>query len=443
MKMYENYMEKLFPRKKNLVRNSLNVDKAEDMNFFGPFIHHSLKRSSISHSKFIQSKLNYSAWTESFFYDVSFNNCVLNGANMQLCVFELSSFICTDDCNLSFYKNISFCNCLFKNCKFENIIFKNCVLTDATFISCQFINCKFQSSSFDGTKFIQCQFDKLVARNMNLDYSQYRNCTFKNSQVSLFQIAYTIGLLQCITYDSDNEFAFQGRTISSTSFYKEYINYLITFFRERGDLFPLSNLLFFVQNDEAKNYITSGIKIAMSAQKYRLVLHYCELINYYNCLSSIEKRELIAYLNASIKSISTNQNISEAIKYSVLIEHYLLDKYDNIPHYYISIETDYASAAGEQISSLISELDEILILEQGERGEHNITITHNSPLWLDIILAVGGSIVGAYIKEVLIDRLIIKIRSLFKNRKIKLKNITIKDDDDIIERKEEDDDGDQ
>lgn len=62
-------------------------------------------------------------------------------------------------------------------------------------------------------------------------------------------------------------------------------------------------------------------------------------------------------------------------------------------------------------------------------GEHNITITHNSPLWLDIILAVGGSIVASYIKEKLLDRLIDKIRQLFKNKNIKMKKITIKKPD--------------
>ena len=433
-------MDKLFPRKKNLVRNSLNVDKADDMNVFGPFVHNSLKRSSISHSRFMRSKLNYSAWTESFFYDICFDNCILDGANMQLCVFELASFFCIECCpDTSFYKNISFCNCLFKNCRFENIIFKNCILTDAIFVSCKFINCKFQSSSFDGTKFVQCEFDGLIARNMNLDYSQYRNCTFNNSQVSLFQIAYTIGLLQCVSADSKNEFAFQGRTVSALVFYNEYISYLLEYFRDRGDLFPLSNLQYFLKSTDAKNYIIDGIKNAMSTQKYRLVLHYCELINYYNCLSSKEKRELLAFLNASIRSISLNENVSEAIKYSVLIEHYLLDKYDNVPHYYISIETDYVREAEEEISSIISELDNILILEQGESGEHNITITHNSPLWLDVVLAVGGSILGSYIKEKLIDRLIKKIKTIFVNKKIKLKNITIKDENTIIEKKEEDD----
>ena len=440
--MYENYMNKLFPRKKNQVRNSLYVDKAENMNVFGPFIHCSLKRSSISHSRFIQSQLNYSAWSESFFYDDYFNNCTLNGVNMQLCVFEQTSFKDSEDFNTSLYKNISFCNSLFKNCRFENIIFKNCVLTDATFISCDFVNCKFQSSSFDGTKFIQCNFEGLIARNMNLDYSQFRNCKFNNSQISLFQIAYTIGLLQCIPTASHNWFAFQGRTISAQTFYNEYILYLLEYFRNRGDMFPLSNLQFFMKGTKAQNYIIDGIKEAMCAQKYRLVLHYCELINYYNCISSMEKRELIAFLNNSIRALPEKQNHSEDIKYSVLIEHYLLDKYDNIPHYYISIETDYSVVTGENISSLISELDRILVLEQGEHGEHNITITHNSPLWLDIVLAIGGSIVATYIKEQIIDRLIVKLKVLFKNINVKMKKMTIKAPEDnnstIVVESEED-----
>lgn len=236
----ENSLLKLFPRKKNLVRNSLIVNKIDDMQLFAPFKHCSLKRSSISESNFIEAELNYSAWSESNFYKTIFNQCTINGANMQLCVFDQCQFLGSIE-----YRNISFCNSLFKNTTFKDIVFKNCILTDALFISCSFINCKFASSSFDGAKFVDCTFDRLVARNLNLDYSQYRNCHFNNSQISLFQISYTIGLLQCIGIDSNNEFAFQGRTIPAENFYNEYIDYLCDYFQSRNDLYPISNLLFF------------------------------------------------------------------------------------------------------------------------------------------------------------------------------------------------------
>lgn len=264
---------------------------------------------------------------------------------------------------------------------------------------------------------------------MNLDYSQYRNCNFYNSELSLFQIGYTIGMLQGVSSQSDNMFAFQGQTIPPERFYSEYIEYLIEYFTSREDLFPLSNLLLFLGGENAKQCIMRGIKEAINKQKYRLVLHFCELINYYNCLNSSEKRDIISFLNTSISTLSLNENISESIKYSVLIEHYLLDQLDNVPHCYISIETDYTVDTSNSISNLITELDDILVYEQGPFGEHNITITHNSPLWLDIILAVGGSIVASYIKEKLLDRLIDKIRQLFKNKNIKMKKITIKKPD--------------
>lgn len=424
MKKYEEAMKKLFPREKNFVRNTLLANQVEDMSVLGPFVHTSLKRSSISQSNFKNIMLKYSAWSESHFFKVEFKNCNLTGVNMQLCVFEHCSF--TDE---SILNNVSFCNSLFKNTVFINIVFRNCILTDAKFISCKFINCKFQSSSFDGTKFVFCDFEHLIARNMNLDYSQYRNCNFYNSELSLFQIGYTIGMLQGVSSQSDNMFAFQGQTIPSERFYSEYIEYLIEYFTSREDLFPLSNLLLFLGGENAKQCIMRGIKEAINKQKYRLVLHFCELINYYNCLNSSEKRDIISFLNTSISTFALNENISESIKYSVLIEHYLLDQYDNVPHCYISIETDYTVDTSNSISNLITELDDILVYEQGQFGEHNITITHNSPLWLDIILAVGGSIVASYIKEKLLDRLIDKIRQLFKNKKIKMKKITIKKPD--------------
>ncbi len=423
------YMEKLFPRKKNLVRNSFAANCVKDMNLYGPFNHHSFKRSSVISCNFFTTDLKYSAWTGSFFREVNFKNSKLIGANLQLCVFDECLFSENDKKNDKSFMNISFCNCLFKYTKFINITFKNCVLTDATFISCEFENCKFQSSSFDGTKFIKCNFDHLIARNMNLDYSQYRDCEFRNSQISLFQIAYTLGLLQCIPKDSDNVFAFQGKEIAPKVFFNEYIYYLCEYFKDLKDLYPLSNLFYFLENKDAKKLIIRGIKEAMVSQKYKLVLHYCELINYYFCLNSKEKHELISFLNSTIEAISLNENIREAVKYSILIQHYLLNKYDNIPHCYISIETEYNVKNGSEIKDLIAELDNLLIIEQGEKGEHSITITHNSPIWLDIVLAIGSSILGAYLKEEVIDRIINKLKEIFKNKKIKLKNITIKNSD--------------
>lgn len=273
---------------------------------------------------------------------------------------------------------------------------------------------------------MKCSFENLVARNLNMDFSQYRECSFDNCQISLFQCSYTIGLLQHLIDNPNNVFAFQGRNLTTSQFYEEYINYLIPYFETQDEFFPLSNILFFKNDFEnAKRCVKLGFQKAILSKKFKLALYYCSLINYYNCLSSLEKRQLIEFLNTNLKQLQNNENISEYIRNSVLIENSLLSKYDNRTVYYISLRTDLIDNENECVSSFISEIDNLLVEQQGSSGEHNITITHNSPLWFDIVLAIGCSIAAGYMKDG-IDILIKKIKEIAQKKKVKLSNITIK-----------------
>lgn len=139
---YDLAIQKLFPRKKNKVRNSLFINDVNDMKALGSFIHCSYKRSHLNNVNFIEINLRYSAWTDSFFKNTRFDRSNLNGCNFQLCIFEDSYFK-----DIQTISNASFNHSYFKNTTFENIIFKNCVFSDAIFIDCKFVNCKFASSS--------------------------------------------------------------------------------------------------------------------------------------------------------------------------------------------------------------------------------------------------------------------------------------------------------
>ena len=419
---YLDAIKKLFPRKKNQVRNALRVNDIEDINFLGPFVHCSYKRSQLNRVVIRDVDFKFSAWTESRFYSVTFENSNLSGTNFQLCVFDNCKFT-----KKLLAKNISYNHAYFKNTTFQDVEFKNCVFSDAVFMNCKFENCTFKSSSFNGTKFVNCTFNGLVARNLNLDYSHYRNCLFYNSQISLFQSAYTIGLLQSLQDNfHNNVFAFQGRNLSIDLFYSEYINYLIPYFSESDEYFPVANILCFKgENEKGQELIGIGIRKAILEEKYRLALHYCELINYYNCFSSIEKRKIIQYMNSCLSQVQEKENISEAIRYSLIIENSLLNNYDSRPVYYISIQTDLIETNDRNTTDFIASLDELLMVEQGPYGEHNIKITHNSPLWLDIIIAIGASVVAGYLKDVM-DLLILKIKDLAQKKNTNIKDITVK-----------------
>ncbi len=418
---YNVAVKKLFPRKRNFVKNSLCANHVDNMNCFGSFVHCSYKRSQLKYSKFIDSDMHNSAWTDSDFFNVEFSGCNLNNANLQLCIFDNCSFK-----DIAKINNASLNHGYYKNVEFENIEFINCVFSEAIFINCKFINCKFKSSSFDGTKFLLCEFNHLIARNLNMDYSQYRECRFYNSEISLFQCAYTTGILQSLEMSENNYFAFQGKNLPVSKFYNEYIHYLTSYFNERGEFFPLANIECYRGNIiEGKLLIEKGIKTSIQSQKYRLALHYCELINFYNCFTSAEKRQIIQFTNLCLACLQDEENISEALRYSVLIEHVLLNNYDNRTVYYISLQTDLIDEKDECIPSFVTDLDKLLSEYQGHTGEHNLTITHNSPLWLDIVLALGCGIVANYLKDG-IDLIIKKIKNYAQERKIKINNITIK-----------------
>lgn len=394
--------KKLFPRRrKNQVKNHIDANCVENMNIFGPFQHKSFKRSFIKNSKFSHSKIVFSAWTGTRYEFTSIVYSVIRNSNMQSCVFT--------DCNFSMLdepiRNTTFDNTLFINTIFDNVDFKSCNFTDSRFINCEFKSCTFLSCNFDGANLIDCSLKNVSARNLNLDYSHFSNCKIQSCEFSLFQLFYTIGLPQILESStlsdtlSNNVLAFHGKNIGITDLIYEYTNYLIAYYTEVGEYFPLANIFGFKRDvDMFKEYVILGIKNAVATKKFKLAVHFSELINYYGYLKSIEKRLISDFMNEMLNEWQKNEDITEYIKYIAVIEKNLIYQYTNRPIVYINMRTE------KQLNE--KDLSEFLLLAdsgfnelQGTGGEHYISFSHNSPSFFDIVLAVGESVVGAAILE--------------------------------------------
>lgn len=402
MNDFEYALKKLFPRRRsNQVKNHIDANCLNDLNVFAPFTHKSFKRSFIKESKFINSEITFSAWTGTRYESIIFQHSIIRNCNMQSCVFL--------DCTLTNFveqlKNTTFDDTLFINTKFEKVDFKGCNFTNARFINCEFISCRFISSNFDGATFIECKLNGVIARNLNLDFAQFKNCEIYNSEFSLFQIFYTIGLTQLL---NDNcsidrwtqcKLAFHGSNLNYNELVSEYIMYLKTYYTEMGEYFPLANIYGLCKDVENfKEYAILGIKNAVATKKFRLAIHFSELINYYGYLRSIEKRFIVDSMNGMLNEWQQEEDITEYLKYITIIEKNLLYENLNRPVVYVNIRTE------EQLNE--QDLSEFLLLAdtgftdlQGGDGEHFISFSHNSPTFFEILLAIGGSVAGSAIYE--------------------------------------------
>lgn len=393
-------LKKLFPRRKvSQVKNHIDANGVDNLNIFGPFQHKSFKRSFIRNSKFEDSQIILSAWTGTRYEWTTFKHSIIRNSNMQSCVFTNCIFTMRG----AQIKNTTFDDTLFINTEFVDVVFKSCNFTDVRFINCKFESCSFTSCNFDGANLVKCVLNNVIARNLNLDYALFNNCKIQGSEFSLFQLFYTIGLVQTIKNNqidcNDNVLAFHGKNIKITDLLSEYQKYLITYYFEVGEFFPLANIYGFNHiNEKFKETAILGIENAIVAKKFRLATHFSELINYYGLLKSIEKRAILDFMNDMLNEWQQEEDVTEYIKYIAIIENNLMYQYINRPVIYVNLRTE------NQLSD--NDLAEFLLIVdngfnnlQGKDGEHCISFSHNSPLFFSIMLAIGESIAGTAIYE--------------------------------------------
>ena len=421
-----NDLKKLFPRRNTQINNHIDANGVENLNIYEPFRHKSYKRSFIKDSKFKNSKLVFSAWTGTRYESTLFDHSEIRNSNMQSCVFFNCDFVLSSIP----IKSTTFDNTLFVKTKFVDVVFKSCNFTDSQFINCEFESCKFISCNFDGANFKGCYLNTVVARNLNLDYSMFINCKVKRSEISLFQLFYTIGLTQALENNHENFLedknilAFHGKNIDLTDL-NEYKKYLITYYTIKGEYFPLANI-YGIDNNIAmfKECAIIGIKNAVASKKFRLAVHFSELINYYGYLKSIEKRFISDFMNDMLNEWQKEEDINEYIKFITIIEKNLMCQYINSPAIYVNIKTE-KELSDKELSEFLIIADSGFEKIRGKFGEHFISFSHNSPVWFDIVLAVGGSVAGTAIFEG-IKSLIKKLSSWIKKRGNKITISSIK-----------------
>lgn len=365
----------------------LNDTVANGRNFSGNYQGESIKRLKLTNCNFNGANFNDAAVTGSSFYECSFQQCDMDQGDFEYCdfnqcdissetpiaiAFDNSNFIGTVFHDLEFYSS-TFSNAYFDETEFRNIKISNCTLEAATFHYCRFVGIDFT--------------------RINLDFVDFRTPYFKDSVLPMSQIVYTYGLLQyMMTTDDCVSIAGKGMTVTP----KEYINKVLPALLEsylhkdeeqkRKIYFPLINILLSLDKiEEANIYLEKALNLSAAIQDFRMMKHYCKLINFSEHYSTRQKKSIYQRICSHFQPNTMtpwqlkdySRNIGD-IKYILLIE-------NNLPTLIFNILTDVYHSGIDSLGTIVADIFHISDkYTSTSKKDIRIELSRNSPIMISI-----------------------------------------------------------
>ena len=382
----------------NSVKNNNNYEgtNLSSLSFF----HKSFKRSTFSNVQIIKKTIAYCAFTGSQFNSDCFFVNKMSNCNLQNC-----KFFKLDFSNINMIFSSTFDNSVFYDCIFNDLVLLSCNFTHAMFINCKFDKIYFKSSNFDNCLFEGCSFVNLEFINMNIDYAIFKHTEIKNSVLAPFQLPYIYGFEEIIKCQENHVIINNNKyTINE---YIDNLNYMLEFFEQRQEYFPIINIYCFFKeykkaNEIAKLSCTYNLSIGHFTQLKKLL----KLCNAQQLLTYHDRKELLVMLNSSTREEYEILEYNECKKLLL----------DNITPNSIMIDTglDYNDP---DFIELVKELDSYLSKEEKD-GFHLIKYTHKSPVLLELTYVdFVGIISGAITIGTFLTPFIKKLFSKIKKQK--------------------------
>lgn len=387
-------LEKYIPLMQN---NNRLFEAGINMTLTGKYDDYSLKRSSLIDSEVKKATFVNTAFTGSYFSDVSYLNTNFDESNMQYCqyIHNKLEYINIHSSNLSYSS--------FFNTTFIHVNFKGSTVSEILFEQCVFENCTFKSSMLENSVFIQCTFYNVVFINTNIEYIEFKNCKFKNVCLPMAQVPYVFGLFQSMeNLDNDIKLIADDKLISLDE-YKTLKDAFIIYYTSISEYFPLANI--YLANGEiniAYDSIVFGMQHAILQRNFRMLKFFCKQAKQKSIFSYNKLKGLYVLIEKYAAEQKFNLYEQRNFIYNIgEIRSILLENIDNFPTARISLQTNIDSSESEKIMQTIEYIDsaisesctqKISHIEYHHNSDANFVI-HLSANYLEIILLVNTLII--------------------------------------------------
>lgn len=401
------------------------------------FTRKSLKRINIKNAEFKRASFVSAAGTGSKFKETVFHKCDFSDANFQSCYFNKCNFQAE-----TLIKGANFSHSVFIDCSFTNITIKQSTLYDCHFENCSFASCRIYSDTLENTLFYGCTISHVDLAHINLEYIQFKNIVMDDVKLPPYQAAYIIGAPQYIKSTSDNVKIYTDKGDINAASYSELYEDLALYYYSHGEYFPLANILMALnRNEDAFEYIKTGIEESCDYFDFRMIKHFCRLL----CSNDNYTPGQLKNIYNLITNLSFNSNWDLNTLHSYMIHigairELLLNNSasDSKQRVELLIKTDIEKDDLVSINELYNKINLLIRDNCSEQHVDCIELRHNSPYELYItfidtvpyilgflssvygVLAVGNKFLNIY-KNILETRKTWQENDLFKYQKEKAK----------------------
>ncbi|EOS72699.1 hypothetical protein C819_04048 [Lachnospiraceae bacterium 10-1] len=365
----------------------LNDLVAHGRTFSGNYQGENIKRLKLTDCIFDGAILNDVAATGSNFCRCKFEDCDMDQGDFEYCDF----FKC--DIKAKTRISIAFDNSNFIETKIHDLKFYSSTFSNSFFDETEFINVEINDCTLEAATFQRCYFKSIDFSNLNLDFVDFRTPHFDKSILPMSQITYTYGLLQYLMTTDDNVYITEkGKKIDSKKYIGEVLPALLEFYLNMNEeekakiYFPLINILLVLDNvDEANKYLEKALNLSASIQDFRMLKHYCKLINLSEKYTTRHKKSVYQRICSFFRPSTMtswqlkdySRNIGD-MKYILLIE-------NNLPTLVFNILTDIYHTGMEKIGIIISDI--LGLSDQYDstpQRDIRIEISRNSPIMISV-----------------------------------------------------------
>lgn len=331
-----------------------------------------------------------------------FSDCVFHGASLEDVagagsIFADTKFLETNLCHATF-QNSSFVRCYFEDsqingcnmseCYFQDTTWKDCLLGGLNMTSSLLKDCRFIASkpgNLSDAVLENVSLENIRLTNMNLEFASFKKIQTDSVILAFSQLPYIFGGIQYIMETSDDVRISSHINSDHSISIDEYIGVLKDmeiFYSAKGEYFPLANIyLAFHQYEEALAAILCGIEHAAKQKDFRMCKYFCKLITENGQFSA----NTLHGLYQAICNVTPVHSLSEAQYYQYVrhmpeIRSLLMENPNKHPKAILKLESDISDRNSDQISLILSVLDELIHLNGLSLAMPSVSISHNSPI---------------------------------------------------------------
>ncbi len=351
-----------------------------------------IKNGDYTECTFNGNSFQYTGAAGSHFRKCTFISCNINGSNMQFCDFSNSVFRDNIE-ETHLIQGTNFNQSCFYNSVFENVCVDNASICQSQFLGTKINNSRFRHATLQDNIFRDTEITQSSFIGCNLEYSDFINVRLFDCILPFHQIPYIYGGLQCISELGNTVkilSSMENAELLSSDEYKKLLPAFIKYYEDKREFFPLANIaLFFKEFSVAKKYINSGLKEYIRTREFRKLKSLCKLIVKNGKFARNELLgfyfDILNYFNSI--ELSPNERYQFGIHIDE-IKNILFDvSYMEKSHVEIILKTNLTIKEGEELTKVISIIEDCLGYYNINDEEYNLELKHNSPpysLWLNI-----------------------------------------------------------